>query len=64
MNSYIKFALIALGGLALTASGVVAANAIYTNSKVGVDKKALGIAAGVGVVVAFVMAKALHTQTK
>jgi hypothetical protein len=62
MNTYIKFGLLALGATALTASGVVAANAVYTNTKVGIDKKALGIAAGASIVIAFIMAKALHSK--
>lgn len=57
MDSNAKTALIVLGGMAVVSTAVIAGNAIYTNTKVGVDKKALIISTALGFTIGYVLLK-------
>ena len=57
MNENIRIVIIVVSELAVVASGVIIGNAIYTHTKVGMDKQALAISAGIGLVAAFFLTK-------
>ena len=57
MNKEMKLALMAAGAFVIATSAVVAGHSIYTNIKVGVDKKALAISAIAGIGVGYLVAK-------
>lgn len=57
MNTNVKTALMVLGGMAVVSTAVIAGNAIYTNSKVGVDKKALIISGVLGFTIGYTLLK-------
>lgn len=59
MDSNVKTALIVLGGMAVVSTAVIAGNALYTNSKVGIDKKALIISTALGFSIGFVLLKTI-----
>jgi hypothetical protein len=49
MDTLTKRVVLATGIIAVAISTHIAANAIYTNTKIGIDKKALLIAGGAGI---------------
>lgn len=57
MNSDVKNLVLVLGGMAVVSAAVIAGNAIYTNSKVGVDKKTLVVSSVAGIAVGFAILK-------
>jgi hypothetical protein len=62
MKENVKLALTAVGVFAVVVSADMVSKALYTNLKLGVDKKALIIASAVGVGTIFLMAKMLKTK--
>jgi hypothetical protein len=62
MNPNIKLALTAVGVFAVVVSADVVSKSLYTNVKLGVDKKTLIIASIVGVGSIFLMSKMLKTK--
>lgn len=51
MKEFGKIALIATGAFGALVAANIAAEALYTNSKVGIDKKILIISLGIGITV-------------
>jgi hypothetical protein len=59
MNQNVKFALTAVGVFAIAVSANVVAKSIYTNTKLGTDKKALLICSVIGLTASFLIVKSL-----
>lgn len=57
MNTNVKLALTAVGVLAIAVSANIVAKSIYTNTKLGTDKKALLISGAVGVLATIFVVK-------
>jgi hypothetical protein len=57
MNQNLKLALTAVGVFTIAISADVVSKSIYTNVKIGTDKKPLIIASVIGLGTAFLMAK-------
>ena len=62
MNPNIKLALTAVGVFAVVVSADIVAKSIYTNTKLGTDKKTLIIAGVVGIGSIVLMSKLLKTK--
>jgi hypothetical protein len=62
MNQNLKLALTAVGVFAVVVSADIVSKSIYTNVKLGVDKKPLIIAGIVGIGTIFLMSKMLKTK--
>jgi hypothetical protein len=57
MNETAKIVLLSAAGFAILTAANVASQAIYTHSKIGVDKKGLAISAAIGIGVSYALMK-------
>jgi hypothetical protein len=63
MNPNVRLALAAAGIFTIVVSANVVAESLYTNSKIGSDKKALLIGSALGIGAAFALAKFMKIKT-
>lgn len=57
MNDTVKLILVSAGAFGIALSANIAAKSIYTNSKIGADKKAFLTSAAVGVGITYILMK-------
>lgn len=57
MKPVVKLIAISAGVFVVATAANVAAKSIYTHAKIGLDLKALGISAGIGIATAYVVMK-------